>query len=185
MPRRVELPGDDHMLITGDWRTPLAEMERFIESVTESEPELDRVLATVMFTDIVGSTDRAAGLGDRAWATLLEQHHAAVRRELDSPSRTRDRHRRRRLLRRFDGPARAIRCGAAIREAVADLGLDVRIGLHSGECERVGAASAGVAVHLGARIGASAEPGEILVSSTVRDLVAGSGIGSPTPVVAS
>ena len=173
----LELPGDDHMLIAGDWRTPLAEMERFIESVAESEPELDRVLATVMFTDIAGSTDRAAGLGDRAWANLLEQHHAAVRRQLT-------RHRGREIdtagdgfFASFDGPARAIRCGAAIREGLADLGLTVRIGLHSGECERVGTALRGVAVHLGARIGASAEPGEILVSSTVRDLVAGSGIG--------
>ena len=171
------VPGGDHALLAGDWRAPLAEFETFIDSLSGAEPELERVLATVMFTDIVASTERAARLGDAAWADLLQRHHAIVRRELA-------RHRGREIdtagdgfFASFDGPARAIRCAAAIREAVAELGLRLRIGLHSGECERVdGGGLRGVAVHLGARIGAVAAPDEILLSSTVRDLVAGSGI---------
>jgi class 3 adenylate cyclase len=172
----VEFPGADHMLIAGDWRTPLGEIERFAESVAGVEPETDRVLATVVFTDLVGATQRATALGDRAWRELLERHHAAVRRELA-------RHRGREVdtagdgfFAAFDSPARAIRCAVAIRSGIGDLGLDVRIGLHAGECERVGTGLRGVAVHVGARIGALASAGEILVSSTVRDLVAGSGI---------
>lgn len=173
----VGVPGHDHALLSGDWRAPLVEFERFIDSLTGAEPELDRVLATVMFTDIVGSTEAAARHGDRAWAGLLEKHHAVVRRELA-------RHRGREIdtagdgfFASFDGPARAIRCAVTVRDAVADLGMGLRIGLHSGECERVDGQLRGVAVHVGARVGASASPGEVLVTSTVRDLVAGSGIG--------
>ena len=172
----IELPGEDHIMISGDTRPWLAAVESFVEDARGHDVDADRVLATVMFTDIAGSTDRAAELGDRAWATLLEGHHGAVRRELA-------RHRGREIdtagdgfFAAFDGAARAIRCAAAIRDALADVGLSVRIGLHSGECERVGSALRGVAVHLGARIGATAAAGEILVSSTVKDLVAGSGI---------
>ena len=172
----VQLPGEDHAFISGDWRTPLAEMESFIEGVADLEIESNRVLATVMFTDIVGSTDRAASLGDRAWRDVLERHHSIVRRELA-------RHRGREIdtagdgfFAAFDGTARAIRCAAALRDGLAALDLEVRVGLHAGECERVGTALRGVAVHVGARIGASAEASEILASSTVRDLVAGSGI---------
>lgn len=171
------LPGDDHMLISGDWHAALREIERFVEEVTDVEPEADRVLATVMFTDLVGSTQRAASMGDRAWRDLVDQHHLAVRRqlalfrgrEIDTAGDG--------FFAAFDGPARAIRSAVAIRGALADLGLDLRIGLHAGECERVGAGLRGVAVHVGARVGASAAENEILVTSTVRDLVAGSGIG--------
>jgi class 3 adenylate cyclase len=134
------------------------------------------VLATVLFTDLVGSTEQAAAFGDRRWRDLLEQHHAAVRRELE-------RYRGEELdtagdgfFAAFDGPARAIRCAAAIRDAVRPLGLQLRTGLHTGECEVIGDKLGGIAVHIGARVAAEAEPGEIVVSSTVRDLVAGSGI---------
>jgi class 3 adenylate cyclase len=173
---RVELPGRDHMLIAGDWRTPLAEIERFVESRAGIEQATDRVLATVVFTDLVGATHRAAELGDRSWRELLERHHTVVRTELA-------RHRGREIdtagdgfFAAFDSPARAIRCAVSIRSAITHLNLDVRIGLHAGECERVGNGLRGVAVHIGARISALADSGEILVSSTVRDLVAGSGI---------
>ena len=172
----VELPGEDHALISGDWRPALHEMEEFIERVADIEIESDRVLATVMFTDIVGSTDRAATLGDRDWRDLVDRHHALIRRELA-------RHRGREIdtagdgfFAAFDGPARAIRCAVAIRQVLRELDLDVRIGLHAGECERVGQGLRGVAVHVGARISSSASADEILVSSTIRDLVAGSGI---------
>ena len=172
----VELPGEDHAFIATDWRPALAEMETFIERVADLETETDRVLATVMFTDIVGSTDRAAALGDRAWRELVDRHHAVVRSALA-------RHRGREIdtagdgfFAAFDGPARAIRCAAAIREGLKTLDLDVRIGLHAGECERAGSGLRGVAVNIGARIAGLAVGGEILASSTVRDLVAGSGI---------
>jgi class 3 adenylate cyclase len=171
-----ELPGDDHMLISGDWRTALREIESFIASLGDDPADEQRVLATVLFTDIVGSTDRATAMGDAAWRELVDRHHRLVRRELVT-------HRGREIdtagdgfFAAFDGPARAIRCAAAIREAMRELGLELRIGLHAGECERAGAGLRGVAVHLGARIMAQAAAGEILVSSTVRDLVAGSGI---------
>ncbi|MBA2461157.1 MAG: adenylate/guanylate cyclase domain-containing protein [Actinobacteria bacterium] len=136
----------------------------------------DRVLATVLFTDIVGSTARAAELGDRAWRGLVEDHHALVRGQLA-------RHRGREIdtagdgfFASFDGPARAIRCASAISEGVRTLGLEVRAGLHTGECEVVDGKVGGIAVAIGARVAAQASPGEVLVSSTVKDLVAGSGI---------
>jgi class 3 adenylate cyclase len=136
----------------------------------------DTVLATVLFTDLVGSTERAVKLGDRAWRELLEQHNAAVRRELE-------RHRGIELdtagdgfFARFDGPARAIACGRVIIERVSELGLEVRAGIHTGECEYVGEKIAGFAVNVGARVSAAAAPGELLVSGTVKDLVVGSGI---------
>jgi class 3 adenylate cyclase len=172
----VEVPGRDHALLSGDWRPPLAAFETFIDSLSGVEPELDRVLSTVMFTDIAGSTEHAARVGDRDWSALLEQHHTTVRRELA-------RYRGREIdtagdgfFAAFDGPARAIRCAVTLRDAVAGLGIGLRIGLHSGECERVDGGLRGVAVHVGARVGAAASPGEVLVTSTVRDLVAGSGI---------
>ena len=174
--RAVELPGEDHVMISGDWRPWLAAVEDFVEGVQDAETDADRVLATVMFTDVVGSTERATALGDRDWRQLVDDHHAAVRRQLA-------RFRGREIdtagdgfFAAFDGPARAIRCAMAIRKALGALGLDVRVGLHAGECERVGGGLRGVAVHVGARVGAEAESGEILVTSTVRDLVAGSGI---------
>jgi class 3 adenylate cyclase len=136
----------------------------------------ERVLATVLFTDILGSTERAAQIGDHAWAKLLERHHAVVRGQLD-------RFRGREVdnagdgfLATFDGPARAIMCAQAIAQAVSDFGVEIRSGVHTGECELVGDKVGGIAVHIGARVAATATAGEVLVSSTVKDLVAGSGI---------
>ncbi|HET6770303.1 MAG TPA: adenylate/guanylate cyclase domain-containing protein, partial [Actinomycetota bacterium] len=136
----------------------------------------DRVLATVLFTDIVGSTEHAAELGDRRWRDLLDRHDEAIRRalarfrgrEIDTAGDG--------FLATFDGPGRAVRAAQAIRDAVRGVGLDVRLGLHTGEVELVGSDVRGIAVHIGARVAAEAGPGEVLVSSTVKDLVAGSGI---------
>jgi len=173
--RFVELPGEDHLFHAGDTEAMLGEIEEFLTGV-RSVPEIDRVLATVLFTDIVGSTERAAALGDRAWRDLLDAHHEIVRRELE-------RHRGREikfmgdgLLATFDGPARAIRCACAITDAVRMLGIEIRAGLHTGEIELAGDDVRGIAVHIGARVGGEAGAGEVLVSSTVKDLVAGSGI---------
>ena len=139
-------------------------------------PDNDRVLATVVFTDIVGSTQHASAVGDRAWRDLLERHHALVReqltrfrgREIDTAGDG--------FLATFDGPARAVRCATAIVGAMPAIGLEVRAGVHTGEIELIGQDVGGIAVHIGARVAALAGPGEVLVSSTVRDLVAGSGI---------
>jgi class 3 adenylate cyclase len=171
----VELPGDDHI--------PVADPDQVIDEVEEfltghrAEREPDRMLATVMFTDIVDSTRRAAELGDKGWRQLLERHDQLMRRELE-------RHRGREVktigdgfLATFDGPARGIRCATSAREAVRDLGIEIRAGLHTGEVEVMGDDIAGIAVNIGARVGAAAGPGEVLVSRTVTDLVAGSGIG--------
>jgi pimeloyl-ACP methyl ester carboxylesterase/class 3 adenylate cyclase len=173
--RYVELPGIDHLPWAGDSDAVLGEIEEFLTGA-RSVPEPDRVLATVMFTDIVGSTERAAELGDARWRELLAAHQAEVRRELE-------RFRGREVktlgdgsLATFDGPARAIRCGRAIAEAARSLGLDVRIGLHCGEVELMDEDVGGIAVHIAARVGALAAGGEVLVSGTVKDLVAGSGI---------
>ena len=169
----VQLAGDDNPAWIDD-EVP-AEVERFL-SGREEAPVPDSVLTTVLFTDIVGSTERAAELGDRAWRDLLARHHASVRRELA-------RFRGQELdtagdgfFATFDGPARAIRCAQAIVANVGDLGLDLRAGLHTGECELHDGKLAGIAVSVGARVAAEAGPGEVLVSSTVKDLVAGSGI---------
>ena len=171
----VELPGDDHLPFVGDQDEILDEVEEFLTGV-RPRPEPDRVLATVLFTDIVGSTEKAAEVGDRRWRELLEQYHEAVRRELE-------RWRGREIdtagdgfFASFDGPARAIRCACAVRDSVQSFGLEIRAGLHTGECELLGEKVAGIAVHTGARVAAKARPGEVLVSSTVKDLVAGSGI---------
>jgi class 3 adenylate cyclase len=171
----VELAGEDHLFYVGDTEPMLGEIEEFLTGV-RSVPEIDRVLATVLFTDIVGSTERVATLGDHAWRTLLDAHHEILRRELE-------RYRGREiefmgdgLLATFDGPARAIRCAGAITDAVRRLGLEIRAGLHTGEIELTGSGVRGIAVHIGARVAAEAGSGEVLVSSTVQDLVAGSGI---------
>jgi pimeloyl-ACP methyl ester carboxylesterase len=171
----VELAGIDHLPFAGDSEAVLQEIQEFLTGA-RPVPELDRVLATVLFTDIVGSTELAARLGDRRWRDLLDAHHAAVRGELR-------RYRGREVktagdgfLATFDGPARAIRCADAIRAAVHTLGIEIRAGLHTGEIELMGDDVGGIAVHLGARVAAEAGSGEVLVSSTVRDLVAGSGI---------
>lgn len=174
--RLVVLPGPDRIPSVGDHARTVAELSAFIEQLDDEPAEPERVLATVMFTDIVGSTERAAELGDAAWSSLLRSHHGLVRRELA-------RYRGREMdtagdgfFATFDGPARAIRCACAVRDAVRDLGLEIRAGLHAGECELLDGKAAGIAVSIGARVASKAEAGEVLVSSTVRDLVAGSGI---------
>lgn len=173
--RYVELPGIDHLPWAGDAEAVVGEIEEFLTGA-RSIAEPDRVLATVMFTDIVGSTERAAELGDARWRELLAEHQAAVQRELE-------RFRGRQVktlgdgsLATFDGPARAIRCGRAIAETARSSALEVRVGLHSGEVEVMDDDVGGIAVHIAARVGALAGAGEVLVTSTVKDLVAGSGI---------
>jgi len=171
----VELAGDDHVISAGDVEAVADEIEEFLTG-TRPLPEPDRVLATVMFTDIVGSTERAVQLGDRRWRELLGEHDGAVRRELD-------RFRGREVdtagdgfLAAFDGPARAVRCALSASEAVRELGIEIRAGVHTGECELDGPRIRGIAVHTGARIAALAGPSEVLVSQTVKDLVSGSGL---------
>jgi class 3 adenylate cyclase len=149
------------------------EIEHFLTGSRQSH-DVDRVLATVVFTDIVDSTSRAAQLGDRRWTALLDEHNTVIRREL---ARTHGREIKSTgdgFLAAFDGPARAVRWAATARDAVNGLGVVLRVGIHTGECERKDGDLAGIAVHIGARIGALAEPGEVLVSSTVKDLVIGS-----------
>lgn len=171
--KAVQLPGDAAPVYLGEGAAP--EIERFLRG-REEAPVPETVLTTVLFTDIVGSTRRAAELGDSAWRDLLARHHAAVRRELT-------RFRGQELdtagdgfFATFDGPARAIRCAQAIVAGVGELGLELRAGLHTGECELHDGKPAGIAVNIGARVAAEARPAEVLVSSTVKDLVAGSGI---------
>jgi class 3 adenylate cyclase len=173
--RLVELPGSDLTLATEHPELTLGLVEELVTGSTTMQ-EADRVLATVLFTDIVGSTERAAAIGDRAWRDLLERYYGEVRREIA-------RFRGREIdtagdgvFAAFDGPARAIRCASAMGRAVRPLGLELRTGIHTGECELAGDKIAGIAVHVGARVMSHAGPGETLVSSTVRDLVAGSGI---------
>ena len=173
--RFVELPGEDHLPWVGDQDRLLDEAEEFLTG-TRPPAEVDRVLATVLFTDIVGSTQRAVELGDRGWRDLLDRHHSLVRRELE-------RFRGREIdtagdgfFAAFDGPGRAIRAACRIRDAIADLGITIRAGAHTGELEVMGDKFGGVAVHAGARVMALAEPGEILVTRTVVDLVSGAGI---------
>jgi class 3 adenylate cyclase len=174
--RFVELEGDDWPIWAGEQTVLFDEVESFVRGIKADEATLDRVLATILFTDIVRSTARAAELGDRRWAELLEGHHRQVRailsryrgREIDTAGDG--------FLATFDGPARAIRCGSAITEAVRTLGLEVRAGIHTGEIELANDGIRGVAVHIGARIAAMAQASEVLISSTVKDLVAGSGL---------
>jgi pimeloyl-ACP methyl ester carboxylesterase len=173
--RYVELEGIDHVPWAGDSEAVLGEVEEFLTGA-RSTPDPDRVLATVMFTDIVGSTERAADIGDTRWRELLAAHQAEVRRELNRFNGREVKTLGDGCLATFDGPARAIRCGRAIAEAARSRGLEVRIGLHCGEVELMGEDVGGIAVHIAARIGALAAPDEVLVSSTVKDLVAGSGI---------
>jgi len=171
----VELSGVDHLPYVGDADAILDEVQEFLTGV-RPPPEHDRVLATVLFTDIVGSTERASGLGDRAWKGLLAQHHSLVRHELMTfrgreIATTGDG-----FLATFDGPARAVRCAQAIVQAVHAIGMEVRAGVHTGEVELIGEDVGGIAVHIGARVAALAAPSQVLVSRTVKDLVAGSGI---------
>jgi class 3 adenylate cyclase len=172
--RYVELPGGDHV----PWFDPdatIAEIREFLTGTREASTP-DRVLATVLFTDLVESTVQAADLGDRRWRDLLEQHHAAVRRELGRFDGREVDTAGDGFFSTFDGPARAIRCAQAIVSAVRPLGLEVRAGLHTGEVELADGKVAGIAVNIGARVAGQAGPGEVLVSGTVRDLVAGSGL---------
>jgi pimeloyl-ACP methyl ester carboxylesterase len=174
--RFVELPGDDHLPWAGDRDLVLGEIDAFVERVVEEEAEFGRVLATVLFTDIVGSTARVVELGDRKWKEVLEAHHARVRgllaryrgTEMDTAGDG--------FLATFEGPARAVRCASAIVDSLRAIGVDIRAGVHTGECELVEGKVRGIAVHTGARVAALAGAGEVLVSSTVKDLVAGSGL---------
>ena len=173
--RYVELSGQDHFPYVGDVEAVVEEIREFVTGVRVA-PEPDRVLATVLFTDIVSSTERATELGDRAWRDLLDQFRTVVREQLH---RFRGREVNTRgddFLATFDGPARGIRCALAISAAAAELAVEVRSGLHTGEVELMGDDVGGIAVHTGARVSALARPGEVLVSRTVVDLVAGSGI---------
>ena len=174
--RYVELPGIDHLPMVGENSDQIVdEIAKFLTGEWEAV-ETERILATVLFTDIVNSTEMMAKLGDRQWHDILERHHTVVRREL---------HRFRGqevdtagdgFFATFDGPARAIRCACAVRDAVSFLGINIRAGLHTGECEMISGKAGGIAVHIGARVMQEASPDEILASSTVKDLVAGSGL---------
>jgi class 3 adenylate cyclase len=171
----VELPGIDSLLWAGDQDAVAAEIQDFVTGVRPM-PTPHRVLATVLFTDIVGSTQLAAAMGDERWRMLLDEHNRVARQQLDRSGGHEIKTVGDGILATFDGPARAIRCAVAIRDAVRDLGLQVRAGLHTGEIEVEPDDIAGIAVHIGARISALANGGEVLVSGTVRDLVVGSGI---------
>jgi class 3 adenylate cyclase len=174
--RLVELPGYDSSPWAGDQASVLRAIDSFLADVRHEDAELERVLATVLFTDIVGSTEKVAELGDAGWRDLVERHHAAVRAllerfrgaEVDTAGDG--------FFASFDGPARAIRCAQAIVEQVRMLDIEVRAGLHTGECEVIDGKVGGMAVNIGARIGAAALPSEVLVSQTVKDLVVGSGL---------
>ncbi len=172
----VALPGQDHIPYLGDQDSVLNEIEGFVKGVRADEGSMDRVLATVLFTDIVNSTQKAAELGDSNWGALVEEHHATVRRLLARYRGTEVDTAGDGFFATFDGPARAIRCAQSIRDAVTRLGLEVRAGLHTGECEMIDGKVGGMAVVIGARVGSNAGPSEVLVSQTVKDLVAGSGL---------
>jgi pimeloyl-ACP methyl ester carboxylesterase len=174
--RLIEYPGDEHFFWVGDYDRLLVDIERFVSEQSEQEAELDRFLATILFTDIVGSTAKATELGDRGWKELVEQHHRRLRgqlarfrgREIDTAGDG--------FFATFDGPARAIRCAIAAVDAVRPLGIEIRAGLHAGEVELIDRKVGGVAVTIGARVAAYAGASEVLVSQTVKDLVAGSGL---------
>ena len=169
------LPGEDHIMFVGDIDALVDEIEAFVTGARPA-PHVDRVLATVLFTDIVGSTSKAAELGDARWKELLSRHDEIVKRAIEQ-------HRGRYvnttgdgLIATFDGPARAVRCAQAMLEAIRPLGLEIRAGCHTGECELVGDDVRGLAVHIGSRVASMADASEVWTSSTVKDLVAGSGL---------
>ena len=171
----VEFDSSDHLPMLGDYAAEIDEVEEFLTGARRP-PEYDRVLSTVLFTDIVGSTARAAALGDRRWRELLAQHDAVVRRALVRFGGREVKHTGDGFLATFDGPARGVRCAADIAELVGTTGLEIRAGLHTGECELRPSDIGGMAVHIAARVMALAGPGEVLTSSTVKDLVVGSGL---------
>jgi len=176
----LELPGSDHAEFVGDCKPFMRVLEQFLAEAWEARAgvadEPERVLATVLFTDIVDSTATAVELGDARWRELVQAHHGLVRRQLARYRGTEIDTAGDGFFASFDGPARAIRCACAISEGVRELGIEIRAGLHTGECERIDQKVGGIAVNIGARVAAEAEAGEVLVSSTVKDLVAGSGI---------
>jgi class 3 adenylate cyclase len=171
-----EIPGRDYIPYGTGWEEMLEQTRRFVDMTSAEEADIDRVLASVLFTDIVGSTEKAAALGDARWKELIERHHATVRalvgryrgREVDTAGDG--------FFASFDGPARAVRCARAIVEAVARLEVEVKAGVHTGEVETIDGKVGGIAVVIGSRICSLAQPSEILVSQTVKDLVAGSGL---------
>ena len=170
------LPGADALPYVGDTDAMTDVVQEFLTGA-QSTPDFDRSLATVLFTDIVGSTQTADRLGDRRWPYLLDEHHARIRRLLDRFRGVEVDTAGDGFFVTFDGPARAIRCACAIRDAVREIGIEIRAGLHTGEAERRGTAATGLAVHVGARVAALAQASEVLVTSTVQMLVLGSGIG--------
>ena len=174
--RYIELPGADHVFFVGDNAGEIADAIQEFLTGSRGPVPVDRVLATVLFTDIVGSTEKAAALGDHRWRDLLENHHLTIRRNLarfrgHEVKTTGDG-----ILATFDGPARGVRCACAIADEIRPLGIDIRAGLHTGECEMMDHDVGGIAVHIGARVASLAGAGEVFVSSTVKDLVAGSGL---------
>jgi pimeloyl-ACP methyl ester carboxylesterase/class 3 adenylate cyclase len=177
--RLAELPGRDHAWFV-DSEQIIEVVEPFLREIWSEraweDAEPDRILATVLFTDIVGATSKAAELGDARWRNLLTEHHALIRRQLARYRGTEVDTAGDGFFASFDGPARAIRCAAQITRSVRELGLEVRAGLHTGECELIDGKVGGIAVHIGSRVAAEARPGEVLVSSTVKDLVAGAGL---------
>jgi class 3 adenylate cyclase/alpha-beta hydrolase superfamily lysophospholipase len=173
--RCAELPGADALAYVGDTDALLDVVQEFLTGA-QGTADFDRSLATVLFTDIVGSTQKAGQLGDRRWRYLLDEHHARIRRLLDRFRGSEVDTAGDGFFATFDGPARAVRCACAVRDAVRDIGIEIRAGLHTGEVERRGAAVTGLAVHVGARVAALAGANEVLVTSTVRTLVLGSGI---------
>lgn len=174
--RLIEFPGIDHLLCVGENADQIADaIEEFLTGSRAAVP-IDRVLATILFTDIVGSTEKAAALGDKRWRDLLDNHYVTIRRNLARFCGREVKTIGDGFLATFDGPARGVRCACAIAEEVRLLGIEIRAGLHTGECEIIGDDVGGIAVHTGARVAALAGPSEVLVSSTVKDLVAGSGL---------
>lgn len=173
--RFVELPGDDHVFFAGDWKPVVSEVETFLTG-QRHQADPDRVLQTILFTDIVRSTERAAELGDQAWRELLARHDQLVREELARSGGRVVKTLGDGFFAAFDGPTRAVRCARTILGELREIGLEARAGIHTGECEAIGDDLGGLAVHIGARIGALAKDSEVLVSGTVCDLVVGSGI---------
>jgi class 3 adenylate cyclase len=174
--RLVELPGEDHIPFLGDADALVDEIEEFVTG-TRPAPDSDSFLSTVLFTDIVGSTERQAAMGDRAWRDVVLAHHELVRGALTRWRGVENDTAGDGFYATFDGPARAVRCALEVASRVHDLGIEIRAGVHTGECETVDGKCGGIAVAIGARIAGLAGPSQVLVSQTVKDLVTGSGLG--------